>query len=126
MRLLLLACFGGAIGAGLRHMVNVGAIRVFGLAFPVGTLFVNVVGSFLMGVLVEVVLQRFDGSPELRTFAATGVLGGFTTFSAFSLDFALLFERGEYGLAIIYMVASVTASIVALFTGLMVARMALL
>lgn len=126
MRLLLLACFGGAIGAGLRHMVNVGAIRMFGLAFPVGTLFVNVVGSFLMGVLVEVVLQRFDGSPELRTFAGTGVLGGFTTFSAFSLDFALLFERGEYGLAIIYMVASVTASIVALFTGLMVARMALL
>jgi CrcB protein len=125
MRLLLLACVGGAIGAGLRHIVNLGAFRLFGTAFPAGTLFVNVAGSFLMGIIVEIILHRFDGSPELRTFAATGVLGGFTTFSAFSLDFALLLERGDHGLAAVYLIASVAASIVALFAGLGIARMAL-
>ena len=122
MRLLLLACFGGAIGAGLRHMVNVGAIRMFGLAFPVGTLFVNVVGSFLMGVLVEVVLQRFDGSPELRTFAGTGVLGGFTTFSAFSLETMTFIERGATGQAVLYVVLSIGLSVLGLALGLWLAR----
>jgi CrcB protein len=125
MRLLLFACLGGAIGAGLRHLVNLGALRLVGVAFPAGTLFVNVLGSFLMGLVVEAIVMRYDGSTALRAFIATGVLGGFTTFSAFSLDFAQLFERGEYGLAMVYLIVSVVASIVALFAGLSVARMAL-
>lgn len=125
MRLLLLACLGGAIGAGLRHLVNIGALRLVGIAFPAGTLVVNVLGSFLMGIAVEVIVHKFEGSTAMRAFIATGVLGGFTTFSAFSLDFAQLFERGEYGLAMIYVTVSVVASIVALFAGLAMARMAL-
>jgi CrcB protein len=125
MRLLLLACLGGAIGAGLRHLVSTGAYRMVGVAFPVGTLFVNVVGSFVMGIVVEIILHKFDGSTALRSFFATGVLGGFTTFSAFSLDFAQLFERGEYGLAMTYLTVSVVGSILALFAGLAMARMAL-
>ncbi len=96
-----------------------------GVAFPMGTIFVNVVGSFVMGIVVEVIVHKFDGSTALRSFFATGVLGGFTTFSAFSLDFAQLFERGEYGLAMTYLTVSVVGSILALFAGLAMARMAL-
>lgn len=125
MRLLLLACLGGAIGAGLRHLVNVGALRLVGVGFPAGTLFVNVAGSFVMGILIEVIVHKLDGSTALRAFAATGVLGGFTTFSAFSLDFAQLFERGEHGMAVAYLVASVVGSIAAVFAGLGMARVVL-
>jgi len=123
MRLLLLACVGGALGSGLRHLVNVGALRLFGPEFPVGTLTVNAVGSLLMGVLVELVALRFDASPELRVLVTTGVLGGFTTFSAFSLDFVLMMERGAYFMAAVYLVASVTVSILALVGGLTIGRM---
>jgi CrcB protein len=123
MRLLLLACVGGALGSGLRHLVNVGALRLFGPEFPVGTLTVNAVGSLLMGVLVELVALRFDASPELRVLVTTGVLGGFTTFSAFSLDFVLMMERGAYFMAAVYLVASVTVSILAVVGGLTIGRM---
>lgn len=123
-RLLLLACAGGAIGAGLRFLANVASVRLLGLAFPFGTLFVNVAGSLAMGLLIEAIALRYNGSVELRTFLASGVLGGFTTFSAFSLDFVLLLQRGDHLLAAIYLIASVTISIAALFAGLAIGRIA--
>ena len=76
MRLLLLACAGGAIGAGLRHLVNIGAMRLFGVGFPWGTVVVNIAGSLLMGILIEALALRYNGTPEVRTFLATGLLGG--------------------------------------------------
>ena len=122
MRLLLFAAAGGAIGAGARHLVNIGFGRVLGVGFPWSTLFVNVLGSLLMGVLIEVLALRLNVSPEIRTLLVTGVLGGFTTFSAFSLDFAVLVERGETAGALVYALGSVGASIGALFIGLSLVR----
>ena len=110
---------GAGIGGALRHGVNVWAGRVFGYGFPFGTLIVNVIGSFVMGLLVGFFAYRAGLVPQhMRLFLTTGVLGGFTTFSAFSLDAALLFERHNYAMALTYMVGSVVASIVALFVGL--------
>lgn len=114
---------GGAAGAALRHLAGIAAFRLFGSGFPVGTLFVNVVGSFAMGVFIEYLVHRLQGGQEMRLFIATGLLGGFTTFSAFSLDFAVLFERGAYGPALVYLLASVGLSILALFAGLAVMRL---
>lgn len=122
MKMVLMAAMGGAIGAGARYLVGVGAIRFFGLGFPWGTLIVNVVGSLIMGLLIAGVALRYSISNELRTFIATGILGGFTTFSAFSLDFAVLMERKAEGLALMYLGASVGLSIIALFAGLYIAR----
>lgn len=127
MKLFLLACAGGAAGAGARYLVGVGVARVLGSTsgFPFATLTVNVVGSFLMGVLIEALALRFSGSPELRTFLATGVLGGFTTFSAFSLDFVTLVSRKQELAAGIYLMSSVILSILALYAGLLLARQVL-
>ena len=125
MRLLLLATMGGAIGAGARHLVNVGFGRLLGVHFPWSTLFVNIVGSFVMGILVEAIVLRFGGSVELRTFLATGILGGFTTFSAFSLDAYLLMTRGDTMQAALYVAASVAISILGLFLGLTLTRQVL-
>ena len=104
----------------MRHGVNLAAIRL-GSGFPYGTFAINVVGSLLMGVLVGWMALR-GGDPRLRLFVATGVLGGFTTFSTFSLEAALLIERGEAGLALAYVAASVIAGIGGLFLGLAVMR----
>jgi len=98
--------------------------RAFGVAFPYGTLAVNVIGGFLMGLFIELLARRFDGSPELRLFIAIGILGGFTTFSSFSLDVVVLWERGELATALFYVLASVILSIGALFLGLWLARIA--
>lgn len=125
MRLLLYATAGGAIGTAARHLVNVGFGRWLGAGFPWSTLFVNVVGGFLMGALIEALALRFDGSIELRTFLATGILGGFTTFSAFSMDAVLLMQRGETATAALYIGASVLLSILALLAGLWLMRLAL-
>jgi CrcB protein len=125
MKLLLLASAGGAIGAGARHLVNVGMGRLMGTAFPWGTLTVNIVGSFLMGILIEYMLLRGISSPEVRTFLATGILGGFTTFSAFSLDVAALIGRKEQAVAAFYVAGSVGISILMLYAGFAVARQAL-
>lgn len=122
MRLLLLAVAGGALGTGARYLMNVGAAKWFGAAFPWATLIVNVSGSFAMGLLVEYVVLRHNGSPELRTFLATGILGGFTTFSAFSLDAATLSDRGDLVLAVLYVIVSVAVSIAALYAGIAIAR----
>ncbi len=123
MKLLLLTSLGGALGAGARHLVNVGFGRWLGMGFPWHTLFVNVAGCFLMGLLIEALALRFQGSLETRAFLATGVLGGFTTFSAFSLDFAVILGRNQGALAMAYLTASVTLSIAALFAGRAAGRM---
>jgi CrcB protein len=119
---LLLVAAGGAIGAGLRHLTNLGALRLVGPNYPWGTMAINIVGSFVMGLFIALLGRRFGGSNELRMFVATGVLGGFTTFSSFSLDFATLWERGTPLPAIGYALASVIGAIVAVFLGLWLAR----
>src|SRR5690606_20926457 len=103
---------GGAIGASLRYLVSVTTMRLIGPGFPWATLTVNVVGSFLMGVLVGVLSQK--GGMRLAPFLMTGVLGGFTTFSAFSLDVLTLFERGAMMQAALYALASVGLSLLAI------------
>lgn len=113
---------GGAVGAGCRHLVGLATLRLFGTGFPIGTLTVNILGSFLMGLLIELLALKIDASANLRLFLATGMLGGFTTFSAFSLDVALLWERGQAANAALYIALSVGLSILALFAGLAVVR----
>lgn len=122
MRLLILASAGGALGAGARHLVNLTAGRWIGSTMPWGTFTVNVIGSFLMGVLVVWISRRAAGSLETRVFLATGILGGFTTFSAFSLDFYTLVTRGELTAAFTYAIGSVVLSIAALYCGTAIAR----
>jgi fluoride exporter len=122
MRHILLVAIGGGLGAALRHLTNLGALRLFGPNFPYGTMAVNILGSFAMGVFIEMLARRYGGSNELRLFVATGILGGFTTFSAFSLDFAVLMQRGALGSALFYALASVILSILALFLGLWLVR----
>lgn len=122
MHQLFLVALGGALGSGLRHLTNVAAARMFGVGFPWGTLAVNVIGSFLMGLFVELLARRFGASAELRLFVATGILGGYTTFSAFTLDFAVLAGRGALAQAFVYIAASVLVSIAALFLGMWVAK----
>jgi len=120
--LYLIVFLGAGIGGALRHGVNVGAARLFGYGFPFGTLIVNILGSFLMGALAGYFAFRPGMAQHVRLFLTTGVLGGFTTFSAFSLDTALLVERHSYGAAAGYMVGSVAASVSALFFGLALFR----
>ncbi|MFT7059167.1 MAG: CrcB protein [Pseudorhodobacter sp.] len=117
---LLQVALGGAIGASARYLVNVGALRAFGGGFPYGTVIVNVAGSFLMGVLV-VTLAHKSGT-RFAPFLMTGLLGGFTTFSAFSLDALTLWDRGEVTMAGVYILGSVIVSIAALIAGAMTMR----
>ncbi|MFP7570063.1 fluoride efflux transporter CrcB [Marivita sp. S2033] len=121
MTSLFLVALGGAIGASLRFATGVGVLRAFAQGdLPLATLTVNVVGSFLMGVFVVAAAQR--GFNNLSPFIMTGVLGGFTTFSAFSLETMTLIERGNVGLAMVYIGLSVGLSVGALAIGLMAAR----
>ena len=120
--LYLIVFLGAGIGGALRHGVNLGAVRLFGYGFPLGTLIVNVIGSFLMGLLAGYFVFRPGVPQDVRLFLTTGILGGFTTFSAFSLDAALLIERNAYALAAAYVAGSVAASLVALFLGLSLFR----
>ena len=113
---------GAGIGGALRHAVNVAMARLSGFGFPAGTMVVNIVGSFAMGLLAGWFLIRPGYSQDVRLFLTTGVLGGFTTFSAFSLDAALLIERGAWGWAALYALGSVVAAIGALFIGLALFR----
>jgi fluoride exporter len=119
-----LVFLGAGLGGALRHGVNVAAARAIGGAFPWGTLTVNVVGSFLMGLLAGWLALRAPGDAghPLRLFLAAGVLGGFTTFSAFSLDVVVLWQRGETWPAIAYIGASVVLSIAGLLLGLALVR----
>ena len=119
----LLVFLGGGVGAAARHGVNVAAARLIGIDFPWGTVIVNIVGSFAMGAFAAWFAFRGAGlSQHARLFATTGVLGGFTTFSSFSLDAVALWERGAHGSAAAYILVSVIVSIAALAAGLALGR----
>ena len=111
---------GGATGASLRYLTGLGITRLFGHGFPLGVIVVNILGSFLMGAFVVFAAQR--SLTHLSPLVMTGFLGGFTTFSAFSLEAVTLFERGQTGAAALYVTISVVGSIAALFAGLWMAR----
>ncbi|MDW5313973.1 fluoride efflux transporter CrcB [Rhizobium sp. PL01] len=119
---ILLVAAGGALGSVLRYLVGLWTLRSFGPSFPWGTLTVNITGSFLIGVFAEMIARKFGASAEMRLFLITGILGGYTTFSAFSLDAITLFERGEPVTALIYVASSVLLSAVAVFAGLVLMR----
>ena len=118
----LIVFLGGGVGAAFRHFINLAASRMLGSAFPYGTLFINISGSVIMGLVAGYFAFKGDTSQHWRLFLTTGILGGYTTFSAFSLDAALLYERGEVGLAVLYVIASVAISIAGLFAGLALVR----
>jgi CrcB protein len=109
---------GGAAGSVARYGVNVASGKMFGMDFPYGTLIVNVVGSFVIGALIAIFAQIWQPSENIRLFLVTGFLGGFTTFSSFSLDFANLWQRGDYVASAAYLSASIVLSIVALFAAM--------
>ncbi|WP_298258334.1 fluoride efflux transporter CrcB [uncultured Litoreibacter sp.] len=111
---------GGAIGAALRFLAGVGVLKLTGSGFPLAIMSVNIFGSFLMGLFV--VIAAKTSNTHLSPFIMTGVLGGFTTFSAFSLEAFTLFERGQTGAAGLYVLASVILSIAGLIAGVMIAR----
>ncbi|MEG3087941.1 fluoride efflux transporter CrcB [Sphingomonas sp. PB4P5] len=118
---LFLVMAGGAVGSGARYLTGRATLEAFGPNYPWGTLAVNLIGGFLMGALVGV-LARNDASENWRLLLAVGALGGFTTFSAFSLDTVMMIERGALGTAALYVLVSVIGSITALFAGLMLTR----
>ena len=121
MTAILQVALGGALGAVLRYLTGIGLIRLFGhTPMPLGVLTVNILGSFAMGLFITAAAQR--GLTHLSPLVATGILGGFTTFSAFSLEAVTLYERGALGLAALYILANVTLSIAALFAGMALAR----
>ena len=120
---LLLVALGGAVGSSARYLFGVQATRLFGAGWPYGTLGVNVVGGLLMGLLAGWLAQRGGIDQERwRVLLGVGVLGGFTTFSAFSLETALMIERRDYGAAAGYVALSVVLSVGALFAGLLLSR----
>lgn len=117
----LIVFVGAGIGGAMRHGVNV-AFRVIGSGFPYETLTVNVVGSLVMGLMAGLFALKFDPGQSWRLFLTTGIMGGFTTFSAFSLDAVVLYERGALGPMAVYVIASVVLSITGLFAGLFIVR----
>jgi fluoride exporter len=118
----LLVFFGGGLGASLRHFINLVCARAFGTGFPWGTFIINITGSTVMGLIAGYLAFKGEASQPWRLFLMTGILGGYTTFSAYSLDAALLYERGELASAALYVVGSVVLSIAGLFAGLALVR----
>jgi len=118
----LLVFLGGGLGAAFRHGINILSARWLGTHFPYGTLTVNVTGSLIMGLMAAYFAFKGGASQHWRLFLTTGILGGYTTFSTFSLDTALLYERGEVALAVAYVLVSVGLSVVGLFAGLWLVR----
>lgn len=118
----LIVFLGAGIGGMARHAVNTAAARILGYGFPWGTLTVNILGSIIMGLLTEFFVVRTGLPQEVRLFMTTGLLGGFTTFSTFSLDTVTLWERGQWGLATGYVMTSLVVSAVGLFLGLSLIR----
>ena len=122
MPVVLWVALGGAIGSAARYSVNVWAGRMFGTEFPWHTLIVNILGCFIMGALTEMMALKLNVGQETRAFLTTGIIGGFTTFSAFSLDFAYLVERKQLAAAGGYALASVAISLLAVFAGMNLMR----
>ncbi len=118
----LVVFLGAGLGGALRHGVNLATLRWFGVGFPAGTLAVNIVGSLAMGLIAGYFALKGDAPQAVRLFLTTGVLGGFTTFSAFSLDAVLLWERGQSPVAAAYVAASVVCALVGLVAGLAIVR----
>jgi CrcB protein len=117
-----LVAVGGAIGSVARYLTGMFAVRLFGPNFPWGTLAVNVVGSLAIGIFAELIARRFSAPMEWRLFIITGILGGFTTFSAFSLDIATLFDSSAPWMAFVYLAMTMLVSLVAVFAGLALMR----
>jgi CrcB protein len=118
----LLVFIGGGLGSTLRHVVNIVCPRLFGTNFPYHTFIINITGSTIMGLIAGYLAFKGDATQSWRLFLMTGVLGGYTTFSAFSLDAAVLYERGAVGLTLLYVLGSVVLSILGLFAGLALVR----
>ena len=121
---LFLVMIGGALGSGARYLTGRLALALLGPSFPYGTLAVNLIGGLLMGLLVGLLARMAGGGEPWRLFIGVGVLGGFTTFSSFSLDVVTLAERGALATALMYALVSVVGAIAALFAGLTIARAA--
>jgi CrcB protein len=119
---ILWVALGGALGSAARYLSMVTIGHAIGTGFPWGTLFVNIAGSAIMGVLAELGALAWQPSPDLRVFLTVGILGGFTTFSTFSLDVALLVERHSWAIAALYVGLSVTLSVGALFGAMAAVR----
>jgi CrcB protein len=124
MAMILWVAAGGALGSAARYMVTAASQRLLGPDFPWGTVAVNVSGSFIMGLLAALITQKWLPNDNLRAFLTVGILGGFTTFSAYSLDFALLVERRDYFAATLYGAGSVVLSLAAVFLGIWLVRAA--
>ena len=122
MKVLVLIAIGGAIGAVLRYGASVSVYSLLGRGFPYGTLFVNVSGSLLMGMLSVILLDRFDPGPEWRAAVLVGVLGSFTTFSTFSIETLNLLEQGDLMRALANIVLSVTVCLAAVWFGVLIGR----
>nr|WP_246152261.1 fluoride efflux transporter CrcB [Roseospira navarrensis] len=123
--MLIAVAAGGAVGAIARYTVTSAVPRWLGHGFPWGTVVVNVAGSLLMGLLIDIMARRWSAPPEARVFLVTGVLGAFTTFSTFSLDVVTLYERGALMAAALYVAGSVIAGVLALFAGMWLGRVLL-
>jgi CrcB protein len=117
-----LVFLGGGLGSMLRYAMTIASGRAFGTHFPWGTFLINITGSTVMGLIAGYLAFKGEASQPWRVFLMTGILGGYTTFSAFSLDAALLYERGELGLAVLYVTGSVLLAICGLFAGLALVR----
>jgi CrcB protein len=118
MNMILAVAAGGAIGATGRFLIGRLMFNLMGPGFPWGTLTVNIAGSFLIGLLVELLAVRFNISQEWQAFLVIGILGGFTTFSAFSLEFGLMIEKNQLSAAALYAIGSVLLGLIALFAGI--------
>jgi CrcB protein len=124
--LILYIAIGSAIGGVGRYAIGGVLQQRFGLAFPIGTLVVNVVGSLLLGFILRIALGGTQLSPETRIFLTTGFCGGFTTFSTFTYDTAVMFESGQYRRAALYVTLSIVLSLLATFAGFALAQSALI
>jgi len=120
----ILIFIGAGIGGVLRNAVGLTAMRLFGMGFPIGTMAINIIGSLVIGLVAGWLAFKAGVSWSMyaRAFVITGVLGGFTTFSSFSLEAAMLVERGQFGHAAIYVLGSVGLSLLGVFAGLAVMR----
>jgi CrcB protein len=118
----LVVFLGGGLGSVARHGVNVLSAQYLGTRYPIGTFCINVLGSLIIGILAEAFALKANLPMNMRLFLITGIMGGFTTFSTFSLEIGLLYERGELMTAAIYAVASVICALLALFAGMAMMR----
>lgn len=121
----LAVALGGSLGSAARYLVGVGVGKLFASSFPLGTLIINVVGSFILGALIEAFALRWSASEAMRAFLTIGICGGFTTFSTFSMDTVFLMQKGGVFLPLIYVVASVVLSVTALYVALYLMRLIL-